>query len=53
MEHCTFRGLNYYIIARKMRCKWLFHNKPNENFSETPAFRVKSNWNPPKGHSAT
>ena len=27
-----------------------FHNKPTENFSEAPAFRVKSNWNSPKGH---
>ena len=30
--------------------KWFFHNEPTENFSEAPTFRVKSNWNPPKGH---
>ena len=39
-------------FARKMRCKWFFRNKPTENFSEAPAFHVKSNWNPPKGQSA-
>ena len=35
-------------FARKMRCKWFFRNKPTENFSEAPAFRVKSNMNPPR-----
>ena len=35
-----------------MRCKWIFGNELTENFSETPAFRVKSNWNQPNGHSA-
>ena len=39
-------------FARKMRCKLFFRNEPTENFCEAPAFRVKSNWNPPKGHSA-
>ena len=39
-------------FARKMRCKWFFRNEPTENFSEAPAFRVKSNWNPPNGHPA-
>ena len=33
-----------------MRCKWFFCNKPTENFSEAPAFHVKSKWNPHKGH---
>ena len=35
-----------------MRCKWFFRNEPTENFSKATAFRVKSNWNPPKGHLA-
>ena len=35
-----------------MRCKWFFRNEPTENFSEAPAFRVKSNWNPPNGYPA-
>ena len=35
-----------------MKCKQFFRNKPNENFSEALAFRVKSNWNPRKGHPA-
>ena len=39
-------------FARKMRCKWFFHNKPTENFSEAPAFHAKLNWNPPTGHPA-
>ena len=39
-------------FARKMRCKGFFRNEPTENFCEAPAFCVKSNWNPPKGHSA-
>ena len=39
-------------FARKMRCKWFFRNEPTENFSEAPAFSVKSNWNPPKRRPA-
>ena len=39
-------------FARKMRCKWFFRNEPAENFSEAPAFSVKSNWNPPKRRPA-
>ena len=30
----------------------LYNVQPTENFSESPAFRVKSNWNQPKGHPA-
>ena len=37
-------------FARKMRCKWFFCNEPTEDFTEIPAFRIKSNWSPPKGH---
>ena len=29
-----------------------FRNEPTENFSEKPAFNVKSNWNPPNGYPA-
>ena len=39
-------------FARKMQCKWFFRNEITQDFSEAPAFRVKSNWNPPKDHSA-
>ena len=39
-------------FSRKMRCKWHFRNDISENFSETPAFRTKSTWNPPQGHPA-
>ena len=37
-------------FCRRMRIKWNFRNEPSQNFSETPAFRVKSSWKPPKGH---
>ena len=37
-------------LARKMRCKWFFRNKPTENVSEATTFHVKSIWNPRKGH---
>ena len=42
---------DFNVFARKIRRKWFFRNKPTQNFSEAPAFRVKSNWNPPKEHS--
>ena len=35
-----------------MRCKWNFRNEPANNFSETPAFRPKSGWKPPKRHAS-
>ena len=35
-----------------MRCKWHFCNELSENFSETLAFRPKSVWKPPKGHTS-
>ena len=37
-------------FCRRMRLKWYFRNEPTSNFSEVPAFRTKSTWNPPKGH---
>ena len=37
---------------RRMRCKWHFRNELSENFSETPAFRPKSVWKPPKVHAS-
>ena len=33
-----------------MICKWYFFNEPTEEFSEILAFRINSNWIPPKGH---
>ena len=39
-------------FAGNVRCRWFFRNEPTEKFSETPAFPVKSNWNPPEGHPA-
>ena len=35
-------------FCRKMRLKWHFRNDTTPNFSEIPAFRPKSTWNPPK-----
>ena len=37
-------------FCRRMRLKWHFRNEITPNFSEVPAFRPKSLWNPPKGH---
>ena len=39
-------------ISRRMQCKWHFRNEVSENFSETPSFRPKSVWKPPKGHAS-
>ena len=39
-------------FSRRMRCKWHFRNKVFENFGETPSFRRKSVWKPPKGHAS-
>ena len=33
-----------------MRLKYFFRNEPTLSFNETPAFKTKSSWNPPKGH---
>ena len=33
----------------KIRIKWNFQNEPSLDFSQTPAFRVKFSWKPPKG----
>ena len=35
-------------FARKVRCKWYFKDSPTDDFSETPAFRTKSKWQPPR-----
>ena len=39
-------------FSRTMRCKWHFRNEVSENFSETPSFRPKSVWKPPKGYAS-
>ena len=33
-----------------MRCKCFFRNEPTKSCNEALAFRIKSNWNPPKDH---
>ena len=38
-------------FSHRMWCKWHFRNELSKNFSETPAFRPKSVWKPPKGHA--
>ena len=38
-------------FCRQMRIKWFFRNEPTPSFTETPAFKTKSSWNPPKGHA--
>ena len=39
-------------FPRKVSFKWFFCNEPMEDFSEIPAFRIKSNWSPPKCYPA-
>ena len=36
------------ILLKNKVC--FFRNEPTEDFSEIPAFRIKSNWSPTKGH---
>ena len=43
---------NFADFSRKMRCKCFFRNEATEEFSEIPAFKIRSNWSPPKGHPA-
>ena len=37
-------------FCKRIRLKWYFRNEVTPNFGEVPAFRLKSSWNPPKGH---
>ena len=37
-------------FSRKVRCKWYFRNEISDNFSEVPAFKLKSLWKPPADH---
>ena len=37
-------------FLRQMRLKWFLGNEPTPSFSETPTFKAKSSWNPPKGY---
>ena len=43
---------NFADFTRKMRCKCFLRNEATEEFSEIPAFKIRSNWSPPKGHPA-
>ena len=39
-------------FSRKIRCKWHFRNEVPQSNKEISQFKVKSRWNPPKGHPA-
>ena len=41
---------DFKYFCRQMRLKCFFRNEPTRSFSETPAFKTKLPWNPPKGH---
>ena len=41
---------NLREFSRRMTIKWDLRNEPSQDFSKTPAFRVKSSWKPPKGN---
>ena len=36
----------------KMRCKWRFRSEVPQNSEQISLFKVKSQWNPPKGRPA-
>ena len=38
------------IFVDKWDFNSFFDNEPTLSFSDTPAFKTKSSWNPPKGH---
>ena len=43
-------NLNWGEILKIFAKKWdFFRNEPTPSFSETPAFKTKLSWNPPKG----
>ena len=58
MESATIQGKvdepelrkDFHGFSRRMRIKWNFLNVPSQDFSELPAFRVKSSRKPQKGH---
>ena len=39
-------------FSPRIRCKWHFRNKLSANSCETPTFRPKSIWKPPKGYAS-
>ena len=41
---------DFQDFSRKMRCRRHFRNEPSDDFSNVPAFRPNSQWNPPTGH---
>ena len=45
-------GKDFEDFPCRMRYKWHFRNELSENVSETPAFRPKSVWKPPKGYAS-
>ena len=41
---------DFHEFSSRMRIKWNFLNVLSQDFSEVPAFRVKSSRKPRKGH---
>ena len=39
---------DFFDFSRKMRLKWYFRDEVSQDFSEVPAFRKKSKWQPPE-----
>ena len=39
-----------FVDKWDLSLEWFFHNESTSSLSETPAFKTKSSWNPPKGH---
>ena len=49
----TYLTGEFNEFSKKIRCKWFFRNEPTANFREELAFFIKSNHNPPNGHTGT
>ena len=52
LEFAPIQGTmnDFHEFSRRMRIKWNFLNVPSQDFSEVPAFRVKSSRKLRKGH---
>ena len=52
MNQSLEKVLSYFPVECDVMKNEHFRNEKSENFSETPAFRPKPIWKPPKGHAS-
>ena len=51
MQKIFDEGIMMNLVEKWGGCKWNFRDEPSSGFREFPAFRPKSDWKPPPGHS--